>query len=118
MHPDAGRRPPDWALPPGVDRGLWDYLHSADLARRYDDSLAGSSLFTGDLAFVARHCPRPCRLLDLGCGTGRLLTPFAARGYQVVGLDLSAAMLAVAAARARRAGVAVDLVRANLVEPS
>jgi SAM-dependent methyltransferase len=117
-HPDSGGRPPpDWRLPPGVNRGLWDYLHNAELARDYDAGLAGSSLFVGDLAFVERHCPRPGRLLDLGCGTGRLLVPFAQRGYQVVGLDLSAPMLAEAAAKARRAGVAIDLVRANLVEP-
>ena len=24
--------PPDWQLPPGVDRGLWDYLHDPGIA--------------------------------------------------------------------------------------
>ena len=49
MHPASGRRPPpDWRLPPGVNHGLWDYLHSTDLARGYDAGLAGSSLFAGD----------------------------------------------------------------------
>jgi hypothetical protein len=74
-------RPADWQLPAGVDRGLWDYLHSPDLARSYDDYLAGSSLPRVDEEFVARHCPRPGGLIDLGCGTGRLLIPFARRGY-------------------------------------
>jgi SAM-dependent methyltransferase len=107
--------PPDWQLPPGVNRGLWDYLHDVALAERYDASLAGSSLFALDIEHVLRQCPRPGRLLDLGCGTGRLLVPLAQRGYRAVGVDLSEPMLTAAAAKARAAGVSVDLVRANLV---
>ncbi|HEY4658434.1 MAG TPA: class I SAM-dependent methyltransferase [Gemmatimonadaceae bacterium] len=34
------------------------------------------------------------RVLELGCGTGRILVPIAAAGLEVVGLDLSDAMLA------------------------
>src|SRR3954447_20261113 len=95
--------PPDWQLPAGVDRGLWDYLHDPGIARNYDASLAGSSLFALDLSFVDGHCRPPGRLLDLGCGTGRLLVHAARRGHYPVGVDLSAEMLAVASARAREA---------------
>jgi SAM-dependent methyltransferase len=108
--------PADWQLPPGVDRGLWDYLHDDALARGYDAGLAGSSLFTLDIAFVREQCARPGRLIDLGCGTGRLLVPLARDGWRVLGIDLSAAMLAVAAEKARAAGAAVDLIRANITE--
>src|SRR5262249_57777176 len=93
--------PADWQLPPGVSRALWDYARDPAVARAYDASLAGSSLCHADLPFVGRHCPAPGRLLDLGCGTGRLLVPFARRGYRVLGVDLSAQMLAVARAKAR-----------------
>lgn len=34
------------------------------------------------------------RVLELGCGTGRLLTPLARSGARIVGIDYSAAMLA------------------------
>lgn len=34
------------------------------------------------------------RVLELGCGTGRILVPIAAAGLEVVGLDLADAMLA------------------------
>jgi len=34
------------------------------------------------------------RVLELGCGTGRILVPIAATGLEVVGLDLADAMLA------------------------
>ena len=33
---------PDWQLPPGVDRGLWDYLHSTGMVAGYDDQMAAS----------------------------------------------------------------------------
>lgn len=108
--------PPDWQLPAGVDRGLWDYLHDPGIAHGYDASLAGSSLFSLDLSFVERHCQPPGRLLDLGCGTGRLLLHAASKGHQPVGVDLSAEMLSVASAKARQAALNVDLVRASIVE--
>jgi len=42
------------------------------------------------------------RILELGCGSGRVLAPLVRDGHQVVGVDLSAAMLARAAARIAR----------------
>ena len=44
----------------------------------------------------------PGPVLDLACGTGRLLVPLLRDGHTVVGLDRSPAMLARAAARLRR----------------
>jgi SAM-dependent methyltransferase len=108
--------PPDWQLPPGVNRGLWDYLHDPGVARNYDASLAGTPLFALDEDFVRRHCPTPGRLIDLGCGTGRLLVAMARLGHRVLGVDLSQEMLRVAAEKARAAGVEVGLLRANLTE--
>src|SRR6266851_4286672 len=106
----------DWQLPEGVNRGLWDYIHDSAIAREYDAKLAGTPLFSIDRRFVEEFCPRPGRMLDLGCGTGRMLIPFAQRGYRVMGVDLSAEMLAVASAKATSAKVTVDLLRANLTE--
>jgi SAM-dependent methyltransferase len=108
--------PPDWQLPPGVNRGLWDYLHDPAIAHNYDASLAGSSLMQLDVAFVQQHCPDQARLIDLGCGTGRLLLAMAGRGCRVLGVDLSLPMLQVAAEKARQAGVAADLLQANLTQ--
>jgi 2-polyprenyl-3-methyl-5-hydroxy-6-metoxy-1,4-benzoquinol methylase len=112
-HPSS---PADWQLPPGVSRGLWDYLHDPAVAQGYDASLAGSALVHVDQAFVERYFPTPGKLIDLGCGTGRLLLPFARRGYTVLGVDLSEEMLRVAEAKASAAGVSVQLLRANLTE--
>jgi SAM-dependent methyltransferase len=107
---------PDWKLPPGTDRGLWDYVSSERVAREYDAALAGTPLLDLDIQFAQRHFPTPGRLIDLGCGTGRLLLAFAARGYACLGVDLSAAMLAVVNEKAARAGLAVAVLKANLVE--
>ncbi len=107
---------PDWQLPPGVDRGLWDYVQNTTLAAGYDASLANTPLLQQDLAFVDRQLPTPCRVIDLGCGTGRLLTHLSQRGFTCVGVDLSASMLAIAREKTRVAGWTTLLVRANLVE--
>jgi SAM-dependent methyltransferase len=106
----------DWQLPAGVTRGLWDYLHDPRIAGTYDESLAGSSLITADLRFVERHFREAGRLVDLGCGTGRLLIPFARRGFWVLGVDLSEEMLRVVGEKAAAAGVQVQRLKANLVE--
>lgn len=114
--PASRARPADWELPAGVDRGLWDYVTDPGVARGYDAGLAGSALFRLDQQFVERHCPVTGRLIDLGCGTGRLLIALARRGNSVLGVDLSAEMLAVASEKARQAGVPVQMLRANLTE--
>ncbi|WP_439620864.1 class I SAM-dependent DNA methyltransferase [Gemmata sp.] len=103
---------PDWQLPQGVDRGLWDYLHAADMVAGYDEQMRASPLAGADVAFCERAFPTPGRLVDLGCGTGRLCAHFAGKGYDCVGVDLSDEMLA----RARESGARVEWVKANLVD--
>jgi SAM-dependent methyltransferase len=50
---------------------------------------------------LARQAERP--VLELGCGTGRILLPLARSGVRMVGVDLSEPMLAYARRRVRRA---------------
>lgn len=47
-----------------------------------------------------RPAEAPMTLLDLCCGTGNLTLPLARRGHELIGVDLSPEMLAVAAAKA------------------
>lgn len=49
-------------------------------------------------------------ILDLGCGTGRVLVPLVERGLEVVGLDGSEAMLEICASRVAAAGKSAELV--------
>lgn len=61
-----------------------------------------------DLAFItalAKETGGP--LLELACGTGRLTIPLAEAGFEIVGLDRSGAMLAVARTKAQVLGAPV-----------
>lgn len=52
-------------------------------------------------ASFARHLPaRPSLVLDLACGTGSMTHALAARGYDMIGVDLSPEMLSTAYTRA------------------
>jgi SAM-dependent methyltransferase len=106
--------PPDWQLPPGVSREVWDYLHDSTVARTYDESLTGTPLLDLDRQFVERHLTRVGRVIDLGCGTGRVGIPLGKLGHAVTGVDLSEEMLRVAGAKAAVAGVRLDRVKANI----
>ncbi|MGL6279743.1 MAG: class I SAM-dependent methyltransferase [Gaiella sp.] len=57
------------------------------------------------------------RVVDAGCGSGRLTVALAARGATVTGFDTSAAALAEARQRASEAGVELTLVEADLNAP-
>jgi SAM-dependent methyltransferase len=80
-------------------------------ARFYDLDLGG---FDADLLMVQQfsaRCGSP--VLELACGTGRVLLPLARQGYQVSGVDISPAMLEVARHKVAAEGLAD---RVTLVE--
>lgn len=54
----------------------------------------------GEAAFAAGLVAAPARVLDAGCGTGRVAVRLHELGYDVVGVDLDASMIAVARAEA------------------
>lgn len=56
------------------------------------------------------------RALDVGCGAGVFSVWLAQQGYQVTGIDLFPEALEMARERARRAGVALELVSADLLD--
>ncbi|MFG0261779.1 MAG: class I SAM-dependent methyltransferase, partial [Novipirellula sp. JB048] len=62
--------------------------------------------------------PSLTSILDLGCGSGRTAVELAARGYQVIGVDLSQRMLELMLAKAAQSGLQdrIHAVRANLVQ--
>ncbi len=90
-----------------------------DIARFYDVDMARNMPFD-DVAFYADLCARHGgRVLELGCGNGRILLELLQRGVDAVGVDASAGMLAElrrkAAARGLRAPVArMDVTRLAL----
>lgn len=53
-------------------------------------------------------------VLEPGCGSGRMMEAFARRGVEVVGIDLEPAMVEAARARLANAGVAGEVVLADM----
>lgn len=59
----------------------------------------------GDVDFYLEQCPPPCRVLELGCGDGRIAAPLAAAGCRVVGLELHPEMVRAAESRCQAEGL-------------
>ena len=112
----VGTHRPEWQLPQGVTRGVWQYAQAEHIANRYDEYFAGNRLFEFDEQVLARHFGRPGLVVDLGCGTGRALVPLARRGFRGLGVDLSAHMLQVLGKKARQEHLPIGGLQANLIE--
>ena len=67
--------------------------------RRFDDLAASGVDIHGEAAFVESLLPAPARVLDAGCGTGRVAIQLSALGYHCVGVDSDPAMISVAEQR-------------------
>ena len=76
-------------------------------------SYAAECLFVQDL-FSRYAKRRVVDVLDLGCGTAGHALALAAQGFCVTGIDASACMLALAKAKADKAGLSLSLARAQL----
>lgn len=64
--------------------------------RRFDDLAAQGVDVHGEATFVRGLVPPPARVLDAGCGTGRVATQLSQLGYACVGVDIDPAMIEVA----------------------
>ena len=71
---------------------------AAEYDRRFTEAAAEGRDMHGEASFV--EALRPRRVLDAGCGTGRVAVELARRGVDVVGVDLDADMLEAARAKA------------------
>ncbi|GHH81018.1 SAM-dependent methyltransferase [Streptomyces sulfonofaciens] len=67
-----------------------------DYAARFAALARSGKDVHGEARFCAALVPVGARVLDAGCGTGRVMIRLAELGYDCVGVDLDASMLAVA----------------------
>jgi SAM-dependent methyltransferase len=67
--------------------------------QRFDDLAASGVDIHGEARFVESLLPAPARVLDAGCGTGRIATQLTLLGYTCVGVDIDPDMVAVAQRR-------------------
>jgi SAM-dependent methyltransferase len=112
-HVGVTQPPPD----PGQRRKArpwWEELFNDDfirtMAKISDEQIAAEADFIEDSLGVAKGGT----MLDLACGTGRHAIELARRGYEVVGFDLSLAMLARAAEEAQERSQKLNFVQGDM----
>ncbi|MDF3301734.1 class I SAM-dependent methyltransferase [Streptomyces tropicalis] len=81
-------------------------------AARFAALAEGGEDVHGEARFCAALVPAGARVLDAGCGTGRVMIRLSELGYDCVGVDLDASMLTVA----RREAPELPWFQADLTE--
>ncbi len=102
---------PDWKLPTGVDRALWNYTQATRLATTERSYFDGHPLLEADRSWLNHHWCEPGPLADLGSGTGRISIHFASKGFAVTAVDLSTSMLRELGLEAQARDLKVPLIR-------
>jgi SAM-dependent methyltransferase len=72
-----------------------------DVAGLYDEARPGYPTEIIDTIVARAALPTSGRILEIGCGTGQITLPLAARGYTIVALEPGDAMAALAARKCR-----------------
>jgi len=75
-----------------------DSSHSAWYIERFRKMAADGADLAGEARMVDAMVARGSRILDAGCGPGRVGAELAARGHQVVGVDVDPELIAAAQA--------------------
>lgn len=65
-----------------------DPEHSRRYAQRWDDMVAEGVDIDGEARLADAMAPRSARILDVGCGQGRMGVYLHARGHRVTGVDI------------------------------
>jgi SAM-dependent methyltransferase len=94
-----------WTQATGGDQGH-------EYAARFAELAASGADVHGEATLCATLLPAGARVLDAGCGTGRVAVRLAELGYECVGIDSDASMLA----EARASSLAVTWLLRDLVE--
>jgi ubiquinone/menaquinone biosynthesis C-methylase UbiE len=89
------------------------------VAEEYDDRIPGAGpaddMFTeAERDFLFGKILAGQRVLDMGCGTGRFTVPMAEHGAIVTGLDISSAMLGIAARKLAERQLQADLLEGDM----
>lgn len=65
---------------------------------------------------LGKYLVQPGDLVEIGCGTGRIVIPYAKKGFRCTGIDISEAMLSIARNRAKEQNLAIQFLCQDAVE--
>lgn len=97
-------------------RPWWEHLFGDDFARAYKPLTPEQVRRQADFIEQALGLPAGAVLLDLCCGQGQQAVELAARGYGVVGYDLSVFQLAIAAENAQARQLKINFLQGDARE--
>ncbi len=90
---------------------------SYDTFAAFYDDVMDDTYYEQWLSYAQSQLPKTTnRVLDIGCGTGKLAVEFSRAGYSVTGLDLSENMLSLAYNRSLEAGETIQFIQGDMRE--
>ena len=99
-----------------IRRNEWEEFFDGHAPAYMENVFTKNTLAEVDFIIQELKLPQGCRILDMGCGTGRHSVELAKRGYSVTGADLSSGMLAQAKEAAGKAGVEVEWIHTDATQ--
>ena len=114
----AAEPPADTKLNPSTDVDpklveRWDARYRDDGRPAWDTGRPSSNL----KRMLEKKNLQPCRVLELGCGTGVNAVYLAEQGFEVTAIDIAPTALTLAKQRADEAGVEVEWIQADVLTP-
>lgn len=98
---------------PALDSSCYDFPQYYDLAFRSETRKEAEFIE----AVCRKYCPFPVRrMLEPGCGGGRLVVALAGRGYDMVGFDLNQPSLDYLLRRLKRRKLRAEIFRGDMTE--
>lgn len=85
---------------------------------KFYDELFDETMYDKWLSYVKDNVTKDESIMDMACGTGRLLSFLSDEGYQVSGMDLSDDMLTLADERLRDKENKVELIQGDMTDLS
>lgn len=108
---------PGGILPPDLGawqrRLQWDLPYKASTETVWDTGHASTEL----KRLVESGQIKPCRTVEIGCGTGSDAIYLASRGFDVTAIDIAPTALNIAERKAEQAGVQVNWLLADVLNP-
>src|SRR4051812_33751413 len=94
-----------------MTQNTWEQYFDSDATEYMSRDYAQPSEEEVDFYLEVFNLPSRSHILDLGCGPGRHSVEIARRGYEVIGMDFSAGMLAIARRAAMAAGISIEFIQ-------